>query len=173
MIETKLAVVPRVVVSGMLGEKDYGVLLTDQRMIFVHERTSRLGIAAGLGGVAGGVIAERVAKRREFVYADGDPETLARIKGSIVILGSAIRHVRVKPSMNVPYAYSMRVDYEGENGKMTKFGCMLLPPQSDASRRAAEGVKHKDILKEYALSAQEAFRSALPPGIRDSFQWIK
>jgi len=172
-MENKLAVVPRVVVSRMLGEKDYGVLLTDRRMIFVHERTSRLGIAAGLGGVVGGVIAERAAKRREFAYADGDPETLARIEGSIVIPGSAIRYVRVKPSMNVPYAYAMRVDYEGENGKMTKFSCMFLPPQSHAEKRAAEGIKHEEILKEYALSAQEAFKSALPPGIRDSSEWIR
>jgi len=172
-MENKLAIVPRVVVSGMLGEKDYGVLITDQRMIFVHERTSRLGIAAGLGGVAGGVIAERLAKRREFVYADGDPETLARIDGSIVISCSAIRYVRIKPSINVASAYAMRVEYEGENGKKTKFGCMLLPPESELSRRAAEGVKHEDILKEYALTAQGAFKLALSPNVRNSSQWIQ
>lgn len=169
--ERKLAVVPRVVVAGMLGEKDYGVLLTDRRMIFVLERTSRAGIAAGIGGIAGAMIASEMAEKREFVYADADPEALSNIEGTIVIPANSIRSVRVKRGIN-GVSYSIRIDHTGEDGKDKKLNGLLSPPENLLDRRKSEGVKFKVILEEYAKKAQDAFKMVLPLGVRDSSEWL-
>jgi hypothetical protein len=170
--ERKLAVVPRVVISGMLGERDYGVLLTDRRMIFVLERSSRVGIAAGLGGIVGATIAsEMAAERREFVYADADPEALVRIEGTITIPGASTRRARVKRSLN-GVTYALHIEYVADDGKAKKLSCLLSPPDELMSRRKAEGGKFKVILEEYARKAQGAFKMALPVGVREESEWL-
>ena len=156
----------------MLGEREYGVLLTDRRMIFVLERTSRVGIAAGLGGAVGAVLASEMATKREFVYADADPDALAKLDGTIVVPDLSVRGVRVRRSFN-GVSYAMHIEYASGDGKVKKLNCMLSAPDELMNQRKSDGAKFKVILYEYAKKAQEAFKLALPVGAREESEWLK
>ncbi len=170
MGERKVGVVPKVVVTGALGPKEYGLLLTDQRMIFVLEKASKMGVGAVLGGVIGAAIAEAATDRREYVYADADPAVLAQDEKNMVVAHSSIQKIRMKK--NLGGAYQLIIEYASEEGKTKKLGGFLNPPQDLLDKRKAEGVKSKVVVEEYARRAQEALKLALPPGAVMNAEWL-
>ena len=170
MVEEKIAVVPRVVVAAAFGPKHYGVLLTDTRMIFVLEKVSRAEMGAVLGGVIGAVLADATAKKSEFVYADANPEALAKIEKSIVIPNASVRRVKMKAKLGG--AYTIRLDYADEAGKERKLTGILSPPDEQVSARRANGEKLNVILRDYAVKAQNAFKMVLPLGAAQESEWV-
>lgn len=170
MGEKKVGVVPKVVIAGALGPKEYGLLLTDQRMIFVLEKASKMGVGAVLGGVIGAAIAEAATDRREYVYADADPSVLAQDEKNLVVTHSSIQKIRIKK--NLGGAYQMIIEYANEDGKSKKLGGFLNPPGDLLDKRKAEGVKSKIVIEEYARRAQEALKLALPPSTVMNSEWL-
>ncbi len=170
MVEQKVAIVPRIVVNGALGPKEYGLLLTDQRMIFVLEKSSKAGLGAVLGGAVGALIAEAATKKQEFVYADSDPETLAKLDKNIAIQNSSVRRIRIKRKLGG--ACSARLEYTDAQGKDRKIEGLLTPPNDQISARRAGGEKLNDIIKDYATKSQTAFKMVLPISAAQESEWL-
>ncbi len=156
--------------SGALGPKEYGLLLTDQRLIFVLEKASKAGVAAALGGVIGAAIAEAATQKREYVYADADPGTLARDEKNITVQNTSIQKLRMKRTMGG--AYQMTVEYASDDGKARKLNGFLHPPQDMLAAKKAGGARTKVVLEEYAMKSQEALKLAVPPVVAMNSEWL-
>ncbi len=170
MTENKVAIVPRVVVTGALGPKEYGVLLTDRRMIFVLEKSSKALIGGVLGGAIGAAIADAASSKNEFVYADADPEVLARIDKNIVVLNSSVRRMKVKHKFGG--SVSIVLEYADEGGKERKMSGILSPPDQQVSARRAGGEKLNSIIADYAVKSQSAFKLVLPIAAAQESEWL-
>ncbi len=169
MTEQKVAIVPRVIVSGALGPKEYGVLLTDRRMIFVLERSSKAMIGGVLGGAIGAAIADAASSKNEFVYADADPEVLARMDKNIVVPTSSIRRMRLKIKLGGNVSFAIEYD---EEGKLRKVSGVLTPPDQQINVRRANGEKVKSIVADYAAKSQSAFKMVLPVQALQESEWL-
>src|SRR2546426_7414815 len=71
--ERKIGLIPRLVVAGKWGPKEYAILVTDKRSILVLEKESKAGIGGALGGAARALIASAADPRRCFDYNQMDP----------------------------------------------------------------------------------------------------
>src|SRR3989442_7838109 len=80
--EPKLGVIPRVVKYGFGGIREYSILLTDRRFIFVLASLNRMFlVAAAIGGAIGAAVARTAspdASSQSMAYTFNDhTETLA------------------------------------------------------------------------------------------------
>jgi hypothetical protein len=170
-MEAKLATIPRVVVAGAFGPKEYGILLTDRRMIFVLEFSSKAGIAGALGGAIGAVIATAAESRRstnEVNYADADPDELAGHEKSFVVPYAGIESLIVERKLG---SYRLLIEYANAEGKRKKIAAMIAPPRTTVSQNKALGVTPKDTAAEYARTVQAALQKALPPSAATKAAW--
>jgi hypothetical protein len=171
-METKVATIPRVVVAGAFGPKDYGVLLTDQRMIFVLESSSKAALAGALGGAVGAVIAGALQSRRstnsEANYQDADPEELAGHEKSLVVPYAGIESLTVERKFG---SYRLLVEFVSGVGKRKKIAAMIAPPATTVSQNKTRGVGTKDTAAEYARTVQAALQKALPPSVARKASW--
>ncbi len=163
MDEKKIALIPKVVIAGAMGPKEYGLLLTDQRAIFVLESASKAGIGGALGGAIGAVIADAMSGDRKTVdYLGCDPAVLAQDEKNMCIPHASIQSLRLKKSFS---GYHLKVEYTNQLGKTKKVDATLVIPSELAAQRKAEGVKNKAALEEYAQRARQALELALPPAV--------
>ncbi len=170
MAEQKVAIVPRVVIAGALGPRDYGVLLTDRRMIFILEKSSKAIMGAVLGGVIGAVIADAATNKAEFVYADADPEVLARMDKNIVIPVSSVKRMKLK--LKLGGAVSLVLEYANGEGKAKKLSGLLSPPDQQVMARRGRGEKLNSIVADYAMKTQNAFKLVLPIVAAQESEWL-
>jgi len=166
--ESRVALIPKVIVPGALGPKEYGVLLTDRRMIFVLERASKAVLGVALGGAIGAAIAEGAASRRYVDYANEPPEALAADEKNIVVPYVSIRELRMKKSLG---SYSMRVTYTTHEGKTKKLDSVPAAPADQIAQAKATGVKPKAAQREYVRKVQGALLQALPPVLAQKAVW--
>ncbi len=162
MEERRIALIPRVVVSGAMGPKDYALLLTTSRSIFVLENASKAGIGAVLGGAVGAAVAEAISERKCTDYSRADPSALAADEANTCIPHSSVRALRLKKNWT---GYNIRYEYEDASGKKRKVVGMLALPDELATRKRAEGMKPQAALEEYAKMARQAVELAMPPGV--------
>lgn len=170
MEEKKVAWIPSVVVQGALGPKGYGVLLTDQRSIFVLRKSSKSGLGAILGGAVGAAIAEAMSDSKSIDYAHTDPNTLAADSKNISIPHLAIQRLRMKKRFAV---YRLLLEYTRPDGKKKKLQATLFPPLEQVKEKKTQGIKPKQVAQEYARRAQEAYRRALPSTTAQRSEWMK
>ena len=168
MEERKVAVIPRVIVAGAMGPKEYGVLLTNERTIFVLESASKAGVAAIVGGAIGAAIAEAAREKKVNDYANCDPASLAADAKNICIAHASVLGLELKKKIA---GYALRLEYSDAGGKKKKIAGMLAIPDELAARKKAEGVKTKVALDEYAKMSRQAFELALPPSIVQHAEW--
>lgn len=168
MEERKVALIPRIVVSGALGPKDYGLLLTDRRAIFALESASKAALGAVLGGAIGAAVAQGVAERRWVDYDHANPEDLAWDSKNLVVPFEALEEVRLKHGLG---GTKLHLAFRTPEGKHRKVQGVLLPPDEWTRSRRAAGVKRKEAAAEYARTAQAALRSALPPAVAAKAEW--
>jgi hypothetical protein len=166
--EAKVGLVPKVVVQGAVGPKEYAVLVTDRRSIFVLESASKAGIGAALGGVVGAAIASAVASRRTFDYGSADPEALAADPKSIVVPHGAIQGFRLKKGLG---GYKLRLKYARDDGKVKKVEATLQPPSDLVKDNKRRGVKPKSTMAQYAQGVRELYQKALPPAVATGAEW--
>src|SRR5207245_9523634 len=82
--EPKLGVIPRFVKYGFGGMREYSILLTDRRFIFVLASLNRMFlVAAAIGGAIGAAIADPAARdatgESEAYVVRGEPDSLASV----------------------------------------------------------------------------------------------
>lgn len=171
-METNIATIPRVVIAGAFGPKDYGILLTDQRMIFALEFSSKAGLAGALGGAVGGAIAAAAALRRstdqEVSYEGVDPEQLAGREKSVVVPYAGIESLIVERKFG---SYRLLIEYVSSEGKRKKIAAMIGPPQATINENKSHGVAPKESAAEYARTVQASFQKAMPASAAARASW--
>lgn len=168
MDERKVGVIPHLVVQGVGGPKEYGVLLTDRQLIFVLEKKSNMAAGWAIGGVIGAAIAGAVSSRREVDYYNTPPDMLANDPKNIAIPHEALNALRLKKSLG---SYGLRIEYTNAEGKRKKIQAFVQPPQSLLKERKAQGVKAKVVVQEYANNVRQAFQAAMPPETARRAEW--
>jgi hypothetical protein len=169
-MEKKIGLIPRVVIQGISGPKEYGVLLTDFRAIFVLEMASKANIGGMIGGTVGRLAAAALCQRTTIDYTNEDPERLAGSEHSIVITHSQIRKIMIKKTFGSPY--TLYLEYtEPETGKNKKIHAFLIPPVDLVKQKKQEGLKEKVVLEEYVKKTQEAFQHSLPSSTLLTAEW--
>ncbi len=157
-METKVGLVPRAVMQGSTGSmKEYGVLITDKRSIFVLEK----GVSAWASGAVGAVIASAAATRKSFDYQNTSPDELAKMEKSITVNHDSIRRLRLKKGF-WRAAPSLRIEYDTSDGKRKKLKAVLEPPSELMKQKKREGMGRKAVLLEYGEKVKEAYQKALP-----------
>ncbi len=159
--EKKVGLIPRITVQGSLGPKDYAVLVTDRRSIFVLESSSKAGIAGAIGGVIGAAVAQAATSRRTFDYERSEPDVLATDPKNFVISHQFLEKIEMKKGMIGPI-YRFNIEYKTQEGKGKKVKGQLVPPNELWRQRKQEGVPGRVVYHDYASKVQEVYQRALP-----------
>jgi len=168
-MERRIGLIPKVLVNGALGPKEYGVLVTDQRTIFVLERKTNAAIGGAVGGIIGAIIADALtSSERTFDYENDDMQKLVVDEKNIVVPHSQLQSIRLKRGIS---GCSLRMEYSDSAGKRRKVKAILSPPTDLVARRKKEGVKSKVVLADYARGAQNVYERALPASIAQIGEW--
>lgn len=168
MDERKIAVVPHVIVAGALGPREYGILLTDQRSIFVLESASKAGLGAVLGGAVGAAVAGGLATRKYVDYAGEHPERLAADPDNLVVPHASIRSLQFLKKLG---SHVLRLEYDRADGKVKKITAQVVPTGELIRAGKQTGVRPKEVSADYARRVQDAFRQALPPNVVAASEW--
>ena len=171
--EPKLGVIPRVVKYGFGGIREYSILLTDRRFIFVLASLNRMFlVAAAIGGAIGAAVAgpasrDDSSKSMSYIFND-DTETLASLPNGLVIRYDGIRRLLLK---KYPADYELVIDYVNEAGKKEGIRLQLkVPDELDAEARSM-GVDRKSIMRKYVTDAQATILRALPAPVAARAEW--
>jgi hypothetical protein len=153
--------VPRITVQGSLGPKDYAVMVTDKRSIFVLESSSKAGIAGALGGAIGAAVAYAATSRRTFDYEHSDPDVLATDPKNFVIPHQSLEKFEIKKGM-IGSIYSFKIEYTTLEGKGKKVKGQLIPPSELSKQKKQEGVAGGAVSRDYVGKVKELYQRALP-----------
>ncbi len=157
----------RAIVQGSTGSmKEYGVLITDKRSIFVLEK----GVSAWASGAVGAVIASAAASRKSFDYQNASPDELAKMEKSVTIDHDLIRRFSLKKGF-WRAAPSLRIEYDTPDGKRGKLKAVLEPPSELMKQKKREGIGRRAVLLEYGGRVKEAYRKALPVTKSTMAEW--
>jgi hypothetical protein len=168
-LERKVGLIPKVMISGPLGLKEYGVLVTDRRTIFVLEKKSSAAIGGAIGGAIGAIIADAItSSERTYDYENENPDRLGSDERNVVVPHDQISRIRLKKGLS---GCSLLMEYSDSSGKARKVKAMLMPPPELIQRRKSEGVKGKAVVADYAKSAQRVFELALPASVAQNGEW--
>jgi hypothetical protein len=168
MAEEKVGLIPKVVVQDSWGPKEYGILLTNERSIFVLESDSKTGAGYLLGGVVGAAIAAKMSDRKSVDYENTDIETMVRSEKSIAIPHYAIKRLRLKKGLGT---YTLLLEYATAGGKKRKLNASVVPPPEYVKKRKDMGIKQKVAVREYVEKVRDAYSRALPFGIQQKAEW--
>jgi hypothetical protein len=168
-LERKIGLIPKVLVNGALGLREYGVLVTDQRTIFVLERKTNAALGGAVGGIVGAIVADALtSSERTFDYENEDLQRLIVDDKNMVVPHSQLQRIRLKKGFSGCF---LRMEYSDSAGKRRKVKAILSPPSELVARRKKDGVKRKVVLADYARGAQNVFEHALPASIAQIGEW--
>ncbi len=168
MGETKIGVIPGLMIQGAMGPRTYGLLLTDQRSIFVLEKESKALLGGVLGGALGAVIADAAAAEKRIDYEAVDPDRLAAEKKNILIPHASVEWLRLK---RLGRSFSLSIKYARPDGKAKRLKAHVLPPKTFLESRKAEGVKGGVARREFAAKVREAYERAFPSHLAHRMEW--
>lgn len=166
-MERKIALIPRVIMKGAMGPKEYGVLLTDQRAIFVLENASK----AALLGVLGEAL---LSDKKVVDYQTENLDALAADEKNVVVPYVGIQKLHMKKgfsSYTMSTMYTLLIDYTDQSNKSKSVKAFLQPSQEQMKKKKAEGVDGKGAIEEYAKNAKKALEQAMPPGALQRGEW--
>jgi len=166
-MEKRIALIPRVMMKGAMGPKDYGLLITDRRSVFVLEKASK----AALLGVLGDAL---LSDKKTFDYANEDIEKLASDGHNTVVPHEGIQKLHLKKgfsSYTMSNAYVLLVDYTDSTGKSRSIKAFLTPPNEFIALKKQEGMDKKAATEEYARSARRALEQALGASAAGKAEW--
>ena len=147
--------------SGAMGPKDYGILLTDRRTVFVLERASK----AVLLGVLGDAL---LTDKKAVDYSSDRIEALANDSRNMAILHHEVEVVRVRKKLG---SYVLTMEHRNATGKTKTVKAYLTPPQGLVKSKTEGGMSKAQVAEEYATSAMRAFEMALPPTVVQRGEW--
>lgn len=145
-----------------MGPKEYALLVTDKRSILVLEKESKAGIGGALGGAAGVLIAQGLAKQRSFDYNQADPQSLSLDSKNLTVPHEALQGLRMKKAF-IGSLFRFELKYKTVHGKDKKLKGQIAPPGAHVKQRKQEGIGKKQVYYDYAKSVQDVYRSALSP----------
>jgi len=166
-METRIALIPRVMMKGAMGPKDYGLLITDRRSIFVLEKASKAALLGALGDAL-------LSDKKTFDYASEDIEKLALDEHNTVVPHEDIQKLHLKKgfsSYTMSNAYTLLVDYTDTAGRSRSVKAFLTPTNEFLALKKNEGVDKKTAIEEYAQSARKAFEQALGVSAAGRAEW--
>lgn len=166
-MERKVALIPRVIMKGAMGPKEYGVLLTDQRAIFVLEKASK---AALLGAIGDALLSDK----KVVDYKSENLNELAADDKNVVVPYVGIQKLHLKKgfsSYTMSSMYTLLIDYLDPSNKSRSIKAFLQPSQEHVGNKKAEGVDRKAATEEYARNARKAIEQAMPPGALQRGEW--
>lgn len=169
MEEKKVSLIPRIVIESAMGPKEYGVLLTNIRSIFVLEKASKTTGGFLLGGVVGAAIAKSAEDPRTIIdYKNADIDSLVFKKDSMAIPYSAIESLRLSKGLG---GYKLLLKYAASDNKVKKIKAIVAPSPELIKRKKEEGVKPKVAIEQYATKVEKAFKKALPLAVQQHAVW--
>jgi len=166
-MEDRVALIPRVMMKGAMGPKDYGLLITNQRSLFVLEKASKAALLGALGDAL-------LSDKKTFDYTSEDIEKLASDDHNTVVPHEGIQKLHLKKgfsSYTMSSAYTLLLDYTDTAGKSRSVKAFLTPPDEFLARKKNEGVNKKAATEEYARLARKAFEQALGSSAVGRAEW--
>ncbi len=166
-MENKIALIPRVMMKGAMGPKDYGLLITDRRSIFVLENASKAALLGALGDAL-------LSDRKDVDYAGKNVEELASDARNTVVPHENLQKLHLKKgfsSYTMSSAYTLLVDYIDSAGKARSVKAFLVPSNQFLAMKKKEGVDKKTATEEYARSARKAFEQAIGASVTGKAEW--
>lgn len=160
MGERKVGLIPRLLVQGKWGPKEYAILVTDKRSILVLEKESKTGLGGAIGGAAGALIASAADKSRSFDYNLMEPQALAVDPKNLSIAHERAQRFEIKKRFIGP-VHRLEIRYQSEDGKNKKLKGFLMPPGAHMKRRKQEGTGRGQIYADYAQSLKDVYKNAL------------
>lgn len=167
MEERRVAAIPHVNISGAMGVREYGIMLTDQRTIFALLKEVKM-TGAILGGAIGHALATSMAKERHVDLENTSPEQLAAKPDSIIVPHDSVDSIRFKKSVGT---YYVQIKYKDFRGKKKKLNVAIVPTSEYLKKRKEEGVKRKEVLEQYSANVENAYRKALPLTVALNTRW--
>ncbi len=158
--ETIAGLIPRIILQRPQGPKNYAVLVTDRRSIFIREVTRKSRSGAVSGESVGRLVSSADASREFFDYEQSDPDLLATDPKNFVILHEWLERIVVKKNM-IGSLYRFNIEYLTEDGKGKRVKGSLVPP-SEPSSQEQDKMARKLAFHDYARKVQEVYRNALP-----------
>ena len=168
MDETKVALIPNIVLQGAMGPKQYGLLLTDRRSIFVLESAAKVGLGAVLGGVVGAAIAQAAATRERVDYERASLPVLVSNPKNVIVPHDSIQSLGLRWKLG---SYRLRIEYVREDGKEKKLEALVVPPAEQIRENKARGLPAKMGLMAYAERVKLAYQRALPSAVGAKAEW--
>lgn len=165
--DRRIALIPKVMMKGAMGPKDYGLLITDRRSIFVLEKSSKAAVLGVLGDAL-------LSDKKSIDYGSEDIEKLASDEHNVVVPHEDIQKLHLKKgfsSYTMSNAYTLLVDYTDTTGKAKSVKAFLTPPNEFLSLKKKEGVDKKLATEEYARSTKKAFEQALGASAGSKAEW--
>ena len=160
-MEKMIGLIPNIVVNAAMGPKNYSLLLTDQRSIFILERASK----AMLLGVVGDAL---LTESKDIDHSNLDPEELARDHKNIVIPHSEIKNLSIKKKMS---GYFLTIEYANRMGKSKSIKGNLAAPSELVQRNKMEGVNKVRTSIRYVKDAHKLLEKALPLTVTQGARW--
>jgi hypothetical protein len=166
--EKRIAIIPSVMIQGALGPKEYGVLLTDQRSIFVLTRATNAAVWGALGGALGAMVGYAATDPRYVAYLEADLATLSSDNKNIAIPHSSIRRLGLEKKLG---GYRLQIEYVTPEGKAKTLNAVLTLPPAHLKQKKSEGIKAKEAFEDYSRKVREAYEHALPPEVGARAEW--
>ena len=155
------------IMKGAMGPKEYALLLTDQRLIFVLEHASKAAIVGVLGDAL-------LSDRKAVDYESEDPDKLAADSGNIVIPHSGVKSIGIAKgfsSYTMSTMYTLLVDGADPDGKSRKVKAFLQPSQALVKSKKDDGMNRKTATEDYAKMVRGALEKSLPPRLLQTGEW--
>jgi len=168
MEERKIGLVPKVQGQSMGGVREYGLLVTDKRSIFVMELKDSTGLGYSIGGIIGAAIAASARTRRTFDYDTANPDVLGGMPDNVVIHHDAIESLRFKFGALGNF---IQFKFRTADGKTRKFQVSLFPKKEYFLERKNMGKGRREAIGEYANEVQTLYRRALPLATTTKVVW--
>ncbi len=178
--ERRLALIHRVMVPDVDYPKEYAILLTSRRMVFIRQEKTRRAFVLRYETKIGTALVTDVAPKTLEDYAQASIESLAADTANIVIplgrieslaMGADELRRRRRDFMlwfvmnrqrEMFQVYNFQIAYsEGGRSNQLKFYAVPLGAYFKPRRQAQT---REVVLREYAESMLELFREALPAG---------
>jgi hypothetical protein len=148
MSEEKTAgLIPRIVVRNALVTREYAVLVTDVRSIFILQSTTQRSVRGGQSPSSSPGLPP---------YQEMDPDLLATDPKNFVVPHASLEKLQVrKGGSGSPYKF--RLEYTTPERKSAKVEGQLVPPPSTVEKAGGSGSDH-----DYATMVREVYQRALP-----------
>jgi len=166
--ERKIAVIPKVIIDGALGPKEYGILLTNKRSLFVLISSNKTTVGYLLGGIGGAIVASSLGSNKDIDYANADVEELRKDEKNISVRHSKLTRLVMKKGLS---GYTLRMEYDIQD-KGYKVSAKVVPPSELVKQRKSEGAAHGEIEAEYVEKMKRAFEMAMSPEAKQKMEWL-